>query len=138
MNRSRYEVSFRKTLNTFCEGLADNLQLITGLSENVAAEAIAYLVQLACESQNIANISLARQALSKLPPTWLVPRIHAIAEGNLDLLNGEWECRRLLELYLPMDASLARTFAETCLGSRIGDVAAVGREFLTDPHRFVP
>ena len=137
MNRSRYEVSFRKTLNTFCEGLADNLQLITGLSENVAAEAIAYLVQLACESQNIANISLARQALSKLPPTWLVPRIHAIAEGNLDL-NGEWECRRLLELYLSMNAALARTFAETSLLSQVDDVAAVGREFLTDPDRFVP
>ena len=117
-------------MDAFHAGLYRRPELIVTLPDDTATAALAYLLGLACEAQNDANISYGRRAIIAMPHDWVVPRIHSIAERDLNLAD-DWECRRLLELYSEIDQTLLRQFASACCGSTDPAIADAGRDFLT-------
>jgi hypothetical protein len=68
---------------------------------------LGYLLELACQCGNVANISLGRMALLALPQPWLLGAIERAAEPLLELEDG-WEYQRLLEVYARLDPHLVR------------------------------
>ena len=129
---SIYEERHCDQMDTFRPGLWRQPELIVLLPAELAATAIEYLLCLACESQNAANIGLGRRALAAMPVDWLSARIHLIAEAKLDLTD-EWVCRRLIELYALVDKSLANAFAVSCCDSTNIKIVEAGRDYLDDP-----
>ena len=126
---SSYADSHRETMDTFNAGLYRQPELIVTLPDDTATAVLAYLLGLACEAQNDANISYGRRAVVAMPRDWVVPRIHSVAERDLNLADG-WECRRLLELYSEIDHALVHQFASVCSGSADPEIADAGRDFL--------
>ncbi|MFK7822134.1 MAG: hypothetical protein AB8G99_25790 [Planctomycetaceae bacterium] len=116
-------------MDTFQAGLYRQPELIVTLSDEVATAVLAYLLGLACEAQNDANISYGRRAIVAVPRDWVVPRIHNVAKRSLNLAD-DWECRRLLELYSEIDHTLLHQFASVCSASADPYLAEAGRDFL--------
>lgn len=124
-----YADSQRETMDAFHAGLHRHPELITTLPDDTATAVLAYLLGLACEAQNDANISYGRRAITAMPLNWLAPRIHSVAERELNLTD-DWECRRLLELYSEIDSSLLTRFAQVCCDSPDSEIAEAGRDFI--------
>ena len=122
-------------MDTFHTGLWRQPDLIVSLSDDLATNVLRYLLALACECQNMANIGLGRRTLSAMPADWLTLRIHPVAESELDLTD-DWECRRLIELYSLIDSQLALTFAKSCAESANPEIAAAGSDYVGDPDAF--
>ncbi len=110
-NTSSFVENYRKRLGYYHTGLAEDLNLIIGLDTSTQNSILKYLLELACESQNIRNISLGRQALWSIERKWLISRIEDAAEPLIQLGN-EWEYRRLIELYWHIDALLVSRLAQ--------------------------
>ena len=127
-----YRVRHHQRLDAIHQGLVDNPAMIVALSNDIGAKVLRYLLALSCESQNVTNIELGRETVAALPGPWLVERIHALAEHQLDLAN-EWECRRLLELYAVLDNQLAAEFAASCASASDERIATVGNDYLFGP-----
>lgn len=100
-----YGTSYRRRMDTFRDGLWKRLDTVPTLDPQTRDAVLQYLLELACQSQNIANISLGRMALLTLPRHWVLGTIERTAEALLDL-EDEWEYRRLLELYQLLDRTL--------------------------------
>ncbi|MCA9214450.1 MAG: hypothetical protein KDB27_15370 [Planctomycetales bacterium] len=120
-------------MDRFHSGLWRCPALIVSLPADQATSVLQYLLTLACECQNHANILLGRRALAAMPPDWLADRIHTAAKTRLNLTD-DWECRRLIEVYAVIDINLAIAFAEACSNSQDSEIATAGREFLDDPQ----
>jgi hypothetical protein len=74
--------------------------------------------------------STAREAILSMPHEWLKKHIDALAEPIL-ARGDEEEYRRLLELYIELDRSLALRLARRASASDDDEVADVGKEFLS-------
>lgn len=106
------------------------IELACQWDQHSTADAVlAYLLGMACEAQNMANISYGRRALATMSRDWIAPRIHDVAERELNLAD-DWPCRRLLELYSEIDPSLLQRFAKACCDSTDAEIAEAGRDFL--------
>ena len=116
-------------MDTFHAGLHRQPELIVTLPDDIATAVLAYLLSLACEAQNDANISYGRRVIVAMPRDWVVPRIHNVAERDLNL-GDDWKCRRLLELYSEIDQTLIHQFASVCSASADPESAEAGRDFL--------
>ena len=101
-----YEARYRKVLSGFAPGLDADLSLVLTLETEQAGRVVRYLLGLACEAQNIANINLGRAALKALPRPWVIERIRE-CEPELLSKDPEWEGRRLYELYCDIDPDRA-------------------------------
>jgi len=64
-----------------------------------------YLLELACQAQNIPSITLGCQALLAFPRDWLVQNIERSAAFLLEV-GDEWKYRRLLGIYEQLDDDL--------------------------------
>ena len=100
-----HAVQFRQKMDSFHPNLWAHPELITTLDLDQAQQALRYLLELACQAQNMVNITFARQALLTMPHDWLVTHIGPLVESQLDL-EAEWEYRRLGELYLKLAPEL--------------------------------
>ena len=70
-----------------------------------------------------------RSIILRIPRDWLVAHIEEVAEPYL--LNGDdGTYRRFLELYLDIDASLARRLAERAQASSDADTREAGTDFM--------
>jgi hypothetical protein len=117
-----------KTLNTYDEDLWNNLDRISQLPTGASRAVLAYFIELACQCQNEANITLGRQGIWSLPRAWVTENIQRVATEMLSL-DDEWEYRRLLEVYEKLDSSLLKSLVDLGLGSRDEDIAEAAVEF---------
>ncbi len=93
-----YDERARQALDGIRAGLSANMDLIVDLPPDSAQQAIRCLLSLACEAQNVRNITLGREYLAKMPRMYLLEHIESCASFLLET-TGEWEYRRLMELY---------------------------------------
>jgi hypothetical protein len=124
-----YEDNYRIRMNKFKDQLWNQLEIIPDLSSDIQSNVLAYLLELACQAQHIANIQLGRNALWKLPREWLLAHIEIAAEPLLQL-QEEWEFRRLLEVFWELDRELVRKYANQGLKSQNPDIREASEDFL--------
>ncbi len=123
-----YEERYRQQMDTFRAGLWSRLDLVPTLEPDLRDVVAHYLLELACQAQNIANISLGRRALLGLPRVWLLAHVEVYAEPLLQL-EDEWEYRRLAEVYEHLDQGLLRRLIARGLDSRNGEIREAARDF---------
>jgi hypothetical protein len=126
---SSYGEWYKQKMNAFEEGLWHHLEAVPLLEPEIRDGVICYLLELACQAQHIANISLGRMALRALPRDWLLQNIERYAEPLLEL-EDEWEYRRLLEVYEHLDDDLVHRLAVRGLTSPQSGIREVGQEWL--------
>jgi len=126
-----YGTSYKRWMNAFQEGLWEHLEAVPTLEPQTRDAVMGYLLELACQCQNITNISLGRMALLALPRDWLVQHIKRYAEPLLEL-EDEWEYRRLLEVYQQLDDDLVHRLALRGLTSPDGDIQETAHEWLEE------
>lgn len=105
-----YVSVYRDSLNKLHPDLADNLHSLPTLEQSVASLAVQFLLALACQASNSANIQLGRDGLESIPRNWLLSTIEREAQIVLDM-DDEWEYRRLSEVYFELDVDLAKKLA---------------------------
>jgi len=102
-----YVERFKSNLGAIQDHLWEHLDATENLEQHAGLEVLSYLLELACQSQNILNIDLGRAGILALPKSWLLENIESVAESRLNL-QAEWEYRRLLEIVWKLDRELVR------------------------------
>lgn len=128
-HQSSYDRELQRHLDAYHLGLSADLSLIQSLDAGIVINVLTYLLELACQAQNIRNIELGREALLSLPREWLLERIEMASKPLLEL-NEEWEYRRLMEIYLSLDNQLARKLVNLGLNSSNHDVNDAATDYL--------
>ena len=128
MSHTTYDDHARQVLEKIQPGLSATMDLMVDLPPASAHEAVRYLLSLACEAQNARNISLGREYLAEIPRDWLVERIESWAEFLLTS-DGEWEFRRLLEVYSVLDKTLATRLCQRGKASSIEEIREAALEW---------
>lgn len=105
-----YVSAYRDVLNRLYPDLAENLHLLPTLEQSIVSLAVQFLLSLACQASNSANIELGRNGLESIPRNWLLSNIEREAQFLLDM-DDEWEYRRLSEVYFELDVDLAKKLA---------------------------
>ncbi len=126
---SSYSARHRARLEEFQSGLSDNIAIIVSMRKDQAGAVLAYLLELACQTQSVYNIMLGRNALAAIPHDWLLEQVEIAAEP-LVRLDQEYEYRRLLELYELLDAQLLGRLVERGLRSGNTEVREAAEDFL--------
>lgn len=124
-----YEESYRRQMDTFQEGLWAHIDAVPSLEPATRGTAVRYLLELACQSQNVQNIMLGRKAILSLPRDWLLLNIERYAEPLLQL-EDEWEYRRLAEIYEQLGRDLARHLALRGLASQDGGIREAAQDLV--------
>jgi hypothetical protein len=122
-----YLVEFHRELDSYQDELSAHPELIARLDPEQADKVLSYLVELACQSQNMLNTTQARDALSAIPKDWLRTHINRIAEAQLDL-EDEWEYRRLGEIYLRLAPELVHAQIERGKASKQPDIQMAAQD----------
>lgn len=122
---------YKQQMNAFQEGLWQHLEAVPTLEPQTRDAVMRYLLELACQAQNINNIMLGRNALLSLPRDWLVQTIECYAEFLLEL-EDEWEYRRLLEVYEQLDDTLVHRLALRGLTSPDSEIQETAHELLEE------
>lgn len=117
----------KQKLESYHPGLADNLGLARELKPEEVDSLVSYLLKLACESQNDANIRLGRNLLVDLPAELVQPRIERLATATLSL-DDSWEFRRLLEVYDTMSPALRQRLVERGIKSDDAEIREAAQE----------
>jgi hypothetical protein len=106
-----YTEAYRRRLDTFEPELWKRLDVVPSLPAERASKVLAYVLELACKTQNAANITLGRRALRQMPRSWLVEHLPLVASSTLDI-GDEWEFRRFVEALALVDPELAEMTVE--------------------------
>jgi len=111
-DRRPYDRRFKRDLNALAPGLWARLDTVPTLEPPIRDTTMRYLLELACQVQNIRNIEIGRAALASLPRDWALHHIERYAEP-LAATDDEWAFRRLGEVYelLGADTSARRLAA---------------------------
>jgi hypothetical protein len=126
--RGPYGERAKQRLESYHPGLADNLDLAKKLPPKEVDSLVSYLLKLACESQNTANIQLGRDLLLDLPTELVQARIEELATATLSL-DDPWEFRRLLEIYDKMNPALRQRLVERGIESGNEEIREAAHEF---------
>lgn len=121
-------LSLTSWLDAYLPGLWLDLKRITELKKSDSLEILSLFLEMSCQSQASRNIELGRQGMRELPRQWVIENIVDIASTDLNL-SDEWEYRRLLELCLDLDYSLARHFVELGKISQEAEIINTAEEF---------
>ena len=111
-----YGEAYRRRMNAFRPGLAEQLDQIPTLPEKDATAIVTYLLELACQPTHMGPITIGRRALVRIPREWLVPQLEAVASTVLNL-DDDWEFRRYVELCCFVDPLFAERVALDGLAS---------------------
>jgi hypothetical protein len=128
-----YHDSFRRKLEEIRPGLSGDLSQAALLAEGDAQRLLRHVLELHCQCQNVGNILLGRGAAIELPRVWLLERIEAAAEAQLDLTD-DYEYSNLMLLATMLDTGLVARLAARGLASEspwiieIADYHARNRE----------
>ena len=123
--------SYRRRMDQFQQDLWCHLDWVPNLDARTADTLLEYLLGLACQAQNIANIELGRAVIHRLPRDWVLRNIERCATSALEL-DDEWEFRRLLEVCQGLDRDLVRRVASRGLASAEAYVREMAHEWLAD------
>ena len=123
-----YDRRFKATLDKFAPELWAHLDLIPSLPSEAQAELLDYYVELACDAQNVRNITLGRQALQEVPRGWLLLHLHESVKGMLDL-DDDWHFRRLCEVLFEIDQPLLDRYVKQGLASPNDEVREAAQDF---------
>jgi hypothetical protein len=118
-----YVASFKQELHSIREGIWSDLEKVPTLEPDAQHKVVIYLLELACQCQNMMNIELGRAGLLALPREWLVARFVTDAEPLL-LLDEEWAFGRLLEVAYRLGAAPYRTLLERGASSENSEIRA--------------
>ena len=124
-----YDSVYRDNLDKFHHDLAENLHILPTLEESVSSNALRFLLEWACQSQNSRNIQLGRDGLKSIPRDWLLSNIEKETKACLNL-EDEWEFRRLTEIYFDLDIGLAKKLAQVGLQSENEEVVEAAKDLL--------
>jgi|GEM_PF-790861 len=124
-----YGEQFIKQMNQFQEGLVEHPECIPKLDTTTQKAALTYLLELACHTTHIRNITLGRQAIWIIPNDWLINNIEIAAESLLKL-NDDWDYRRLIELYWRIGIPLVHRLALYGLDSENPEIKETAIECL--------
>lgn len=131
---SQFERSFRAKLDDMVQGLFHDPGLVRTADEPTRRRVLQFLIESACQSQNIEAITLSNRMLAAAPRPWLLSNVEQEADDLLDL-EDEYEYRRLLELYesLPEAADHLSRLVDRGLRSGDSDLAEAAEEFRVPP-----
>lgn len=124
-----YVSAYRDGLNKLYPHLADNLHMLPSLEQPTGSLAIQFLLSLACQASNSANITLGRSGLKSIPRSWLLSNIEREAQLLLNM-DDEWEFRRLAEVYFELDIDLAKELARLGVESKNEEVVEAAEDLL--------
>lgn len=106
-----------------------NWNLIEKAKDENSDKIILYLIDLACNTQNLANINIGRYFLQKTSKVWLMKRLKRLI--NSFLKNGDyWNYIRALELLSTIDRSLTKEIAIKATQHEDLEIQDVGKKFL--------
>jgi hypothetical protein len=108
--------------------LSDRPEDLLTLDADRVTRVLSQLLELACRAQHVGNIELARRYLVSIPREWLLDQIEPLAE-ELITSGGEWEYRRLLELYERLDDDLLRRLVARGLLSDNEEIKEAAEDF---------
>lgn len=123
-----YDVSYRRRMDAFDEGLWTRLDTVPTLQPETRDAVVRYLLELACQSQHVRNIVLGRTALLSLPRQWIIDHIEPYAEPLLRL-EDEWEYSRLGELYEQLDEGLVLRLIARGSSSHDDEIRVAAQDF---------
>ena len=96
----RYRDHFRQRIESRWPGGWERLEEIEAAPAQAARQVLREILETGCLAQNSANILLAREAIRRLPPGWLLEQLPGAAEECLfrEPWWEEWEFLRLAEM----------------------------------------
>lgn len=121
-------IKYHRQLDKFYKGLSTDITLIVTLPCETSKAVLAYLLELACQAQNILNIELGRKALQAIPRDWLIVNVEPIANEILSV-GDEWEYRRLLEAYELLDLELVDKLISTGISSNNPNIKSTAEDY---------
>lgn len=125
-----YDVRFKEAVDAILPDLSRDLSRATTLDEASADRLLSLILGLACQAQNVRNITLGREACLELPRQWLLNRIEKAAFQFLDWKTDDWEFRRLMEVAALLDHGLVSRLAQNGLSSSNTEVVKAAREYI--------
>lgn len=120
---------FKRAFDSIEPNLCENFELTPNLEPEKGYLVISYLLEFACQCQNMLNIELGRAGLLSLPQHWLLQNIKEVIQRVLNL-DDEWEYRRLLEVLWKIDKELVREFTVYGLNSHNVEVIEAATDSL--------
>ena len=111
------------------KSIMENWDLIEKAKDENSDKIISHLIDLACNTQNIANINIGRYFLQKTSKDWLMKRLERLVKSFLE--NGDyWNYIRVLELLSTIDKSLTKEIATKAIQHKDLEIQEVGNDFL--------
>jgi hypothetical protein len=117
-----------RALDSVCPGVSNRLDRLDEFPDSVQQDVVSTLLSRACQSQNDANIILARQAIAAIPQPCVSRVLEPSIRRGVDLAD-EWEFRRLLELLREIKSDLLSTFITFGLTSNDADIREAAEDF---------
>lgn len=125
-----YDVRFKEAVDAILPDLSSDLSRAATLDEASADRLLALILGLACQAQNVRNITLGREACWERPRQWLLDRIEKAAFQLLDWQTDDWEFRHLMEVAAMLDNGLVCRLVQNGLSSFNAEVIEAAREHL--------
>lgn len=120
--------ALNRKLDSVCPGMRNQLHRLGEFPDSVQQDIVTILLRQACESQNVGNIVLARQAIATIPQPCVSRVLEAAIHKGVDLTD-EWEYRRLLELLREIKSERLSTFITLGLTSNDAEIREVADDF---------
>jgi hypothetical protein len=108
-------------IDSVCPGASDRLDRIDEFPDSEGKAIVKALLKQACESQHVGHISSAREALLRLPRSWL-SRVLPDAIDEVVDLGDEWEYRRLVELLKELHSELFDSYIDYGISAGSGEI----------------
>ncbi len=111
MTENTFHLRFHQHLKEATGVSREQLDGLDAFSEDTIDRVLAFILDYGCQSQHVANIEVAREAMQKVPQLLIPAHLSKVIEDAIDL-NDSWQVRRLLEMLELVSANqLARVVA---------------------------
>jgi hypothetical protein len=117
-----------RELDSVCPGVSNRRNRLDELPDLVQQDVVTRLLSRACQSQNDANIVLARQAIAAIPQPCISRVLERSIRRGVDLAD-EWEFRRLLELLREINSDQLSALITFGLASNDADIREAAEDF---------
>jgi hypothetical protein len=107
------------------------LESIETFPLSAGKRSLAFLVAQACQCQHVGNITVAREAVKRVPSVWLSQHLPEVVRSSISL-DDEWEYRRLLELLREVAPHLLVGYIEKGRESSNEEVREAAEDFIED------
>ncbi|ETT77240.1 hypothetical protein C173_05351 [Paenibacillus sp. FSL R7-277] len=123
-----YELQLRKALDKVLPDAYESLKTLDQMPIEIGMKVLGVLVNYACESQNITVITLARDAIKKIPLKWLTQYYPEVVNRSIDWAD-EWQYIRLLEVTREVAPELLKVFIDRGLFSENDEIHETAEYF---------